>query len=148
MISGSGAVTFSKHLLPLYLRTLAVLLHAAGPSTLTLPQLTTELWDILLSARINALHTNDVRTLDALLFAFLTLLELNEDKQRLANEHAKELVETQEWAKLVLDQYGTESEPDESEAGKVKMLAAAVVVRCHEVVERWQRVMMGNMMDF
>lgn len=146
--SGNRSITFSKHLLPLYLRTLAVLLHAAGPSTLALPQLTTELWDLLLSLRINALHENDVKTLDSLLFACLTLLELNEDKQRLANEHAKELVETQEWAKLVLDQYNSNSSREESEGGKVKMLAAAVVIKCHEVVERWQRLMLGDMVDF
>ena len=146
--SGGRAITFSKYLLPLYLRTLAVLLHAAGPSTLTLPQLTTELWDLLLSIRVNALNSNDVKTLDAILFTFLTLLELNEDKQRLANEHAKELVETQEWAKLVLDQYGSESGQEETEGGKIKMLAAAVVVKCHEIVEKWQRLMLGNMVDF
>jgi telomere length regulation protein len=109
--------------------------------------LTTELWDILLSLRINALHENDVRTLDSLLFAFLTLLELNEDKQRLANNHAKELVETQEWAKLVLDHYGSESSSEQTEGGKIKMLAAAVIVKCHEIVERWQRLMMGSMVD-
>jgi telomere length regulation protein len=125
-----------------------VLLHASGPSTIALPQLTNELWDLLLSLRTNALHQNDVRTLDAILFAFLTLIELNEDKQRLANEHARELVETQEWAKLVLDHYGSESGHEESEGGKVKMLAAAVVLKCHEVVERWQRLMMGDMVDF
>ena len=125
-----------------------MLLHAAGPSTLSLPQLTTELWDVLLSLRINALHSNDVPTLDALLFAFLTLLELNEDKQRLANEHARELAETQEWAKHVLDQYGSEGGQEDTEGGKVKMLAAAVVIKCHEVAERWQRLMMGDMVDF
>lgn len=110
--------------------------------------MTRELWDLLLSVRVNALHENDVRTLDALLFAFLTLLDLNEDKQRLATEHAKELVETQEWAKVVLDQYSPESDRDQTEGGKVKMLAVAVVVKCHEVVERWQRLMLGNMVDF
>jgi telomere length regulation protein len=115
---------------------------------MALPQLTNELWDLLLSLRTNALRENDVKTLDAILFAFLTLLELNEDKQRLANEHARELVETQEWAKLVLDQYGSESGQEESEGGKVKMLAAAVVLKCHEVVERWQRLMLGDMVDF
>jgi telomere length regulation protein len=140
-------VSFSKHLLPLYLRTLAVVLHAAGPSTLSLPQMTTELWDLLLSLRANALNENEVNVLDSLLFSFLTLLELNEDKQRLANEHARELVETQEWAKLVLDKYSPVSSNEENEGGKVKTLAAAVVVKCHEVVERWQRLMMGDLVD-
>jgi telomere length regulation protein len=145
--SNNRSATFSKHLLPLYLRTLAVILHASGPSTLALPQITTEFWDLLLSLRTNALNENDVKILDALLFAFLTLLELNEDKQRLADEHAKELVETQEWAKLVLSQYTSAINSDQDEGGKVKMLAAAVVVKCHEVVERWQRLMLGDLVD-
>ncbi|KIV99531.1 uncharacterized protein PV09_08833 [Verruconis gallopava] len=144
---GRGSITFSKYLVPLYLRTLAVVLHASGPSTLELLQLTTEIWDILLSVRTNALHENDVQALDALLFAFLILLELNEDKERLAHDHARELVETQEWAKLVLDQYGSVAASENTESGKVKMLAAATIVKCHEVVERWQRLMLGDLVD-
>lgn len=130
----------------MYLRTLAIILHASGPSTLSLPQMTSELWDLLLSLRANAINDNDPGVLESLLFSFLTLLDINEDKQRLANEHAKELVETQEWAKLVLDRYGSGQIADK-EGERVRMLAAAVVVRCHEIVERWQRIMLGDMVD-
>jgi telomere length regulation protein len=144
--SGNQNLAFSTHLLPIYLRTLAILLHASGRSTLALPQMSSELWDMLLSLRNNALNDNDVGVLESLLFAFLTLLEVNEDKQRLATEHAKELVETQEWAKLVLEKREA-GVGGEDEGEKVRMLAAAVVVRCHEVVERWQRLMLGDMVD-
>lgn len=109
--------------------------------------MTTEFWDLLLSLRTNTLNENEVSMLHSLLFAFLTLLELNEDKERLANEHAKELVETQEWAKVVLDKYGSGSDDGKSESGKIKMLAAAVVLKCHEVVQRWQRLMLGDLVD-
>lgn len=102
---------------------------------------------MLLSLRNNALNDNDVGVLESLLFAFLTLLEVNEDKQRLATEHAKELVETQEWAKLVLERRDAGIGKGDAEGEKVRMLAAAVVVRCHEVVERWQRLMLGDMVD-
>jgi telomere length regulation protein len=146
MASGNQSLAFSPHLLPIYLRTLAILLHASGRSTLALPQMTSEFWDMLLSLRNNALNENDVGVLESLLFAFLTLLEVNEDKQRLATEHAKELVETQEWAKLVLEKRETGSGGGD-EGEKVRILAAAVVVRCHEVVERWQRLMLGDMVD-
>lgn len=146
MSSGNQSLAFSAHLLPIYLRTLAILLHASGRSTLALPQMTSELWDMLLSLRNNALNDNDVGVLESLLFALLTLLEVNEDKQRLATEHAKELVETQEWAKLVLEK--REAGPGGGDEGeKVRMLAAAVIVRCHEVIERWQRLMLGDMVD-
>ncbi|KAE9974402.1 hypothetical protein BLS_003141 [Venturia inaequalis] len=143
---GNQSLAFSTHLLPIYLRTLAILLHASGRSTLALPQMTSELWDLLLSLRNNALNDNDVGILESLLFALLTLLEVNEDKQRLATEHAKELVETQQWAKLVLEKREAGA-GGEDEGEKVRMLAAAVIVRCHEVIERWQRLMLGDMVD-
>jgi telomere length regulation protein len=134
---------FSTHLLPIYIRTLALLLHASGPSTVSLPQMTSELWDLLLSVRSNALTNNIIGVIEAILFAFMILLDVNEDKQRLATEHAKELVETQEWAKLVLEKMQTGG--DEGE--RVRMLAAGVVVRCHEVSEKWQRLLFGDMID-
>ncbi|TID17367.1 Telomere length regulation protein [Venturia nashicola] len=143
---GNQSVAFSTHLLPIYLRTLAILLHASGLSTLALPQMTSELWDMLLSLRNNALNDNDVGVLESLLFALLTLLEVNEDKQRLATEHAKELVETQEWARLVLEKREAGAGGG-GEEEKVRVLAAAVIVRCHEVIERWQRLMLGDMVD-
>jgi telomere length regulation protein len=109
--------------------------------------MTSELWEMLLSLRNNALNDNDIGVLESLLFAFLTLLDVNEDKRRLATEHAKELVETQEWARLVLERREVGVGKGDEEGEKVRMLAAAVVVRCHEVVERWQRLMLGDMVD-
>jgi len=34
------------------------------------------------------------------------------------------------------------------EGERVRMLAAGVLVRCREVVEGWQRLMVGDMADF
>jgi telomere length regulation protein len=132
----------SPHLLPPYLQTLSILLHASGPSTLSLPQMTSEFWDLLLSVRGAALA--DPTILSALLLAFLTLLDINEDKQRLAQEQAKELLETQEWVRGVFERLGGGGEED----GKTRMLAAGVLVRCGEVVEKYQRMLVGDMMDF
>jgi telomere length regulation protein len=109
--------------------------------------MTSELWDLLLSLRSSALNENDVGVLESLLFTFLTLLNTNEDKQRLATEHGKELVETQEWAKMVLESRDAGPTGEDHEGERVRMLAAAVVVRCHEVVEKWQRLMLGDMVD-
>jgi telomere length regulation protein len=79
-----------------------------------------------------------------LLFGFLTLLELNsERKEWIAKEHAKELVETQAWAKLLLEN----ASGGDEQADRMKMLAAAVVVKCGEVVERWRRLLLGDMVD-
>ena len=139
--SGDRSVQFSPFLLTSFLKTLSLILHASGASTLSLPQMTSEFWDLLLSLRSAG---DDSTVLEALLFAFLTLLDINEDKRRLAEDHAKELLETQQWVEQVF-----EMAPGGSEEGeRVRMLAASVLVRTKEVVEKYQRLLMGDMLDY
>jgi telomere length regulation protein len=133
----------SGYLLPTYLRTLAIILHASGPFTITLPQMTSELWDLLLAVRSSSLSNKEYGVLEALLFTFLVLLEVNEHKERLARENARDLVETQEWARMVLEVI----QPGDEEGEKVRALAASVAIRCQEVVEKWQRLMVGDLID-
>lgn len=140
--SSSDSIYSSVHLLPPFLQTLSLLLHASGPNTLALPQLTREYWDLLLSVR--GLASKDKSILNAVLFGFLMLLETNENKERVATEHGKELLETQAWVKMVFEGLGKGGEEDE----RVRGLAAGVVVRCQEVVEKYQRRMAGAMMDY
>lgn len=124
------------------LKTLSLILHASGPSTLSLPQMTAEFWDFLLSLRPRAA---DPSVLEALLFALLTLLDVNESgHRRLAEEQAKELLETQGWVGDVFERVGGGSE----EGDRMRMLAAGVLVRTREVVERYQRLLMGDMVDY
>ena len=103
--------------------------------------MTSEFWDLLLSLRSNG---DDSTVLEALLFAFLTLLDINEDKRRLAEDHAKELIETQQWAEQVFEMVKGGSE----EGDRVRMLAASVLVRTREVVEKHQILLMGDMVDY
>lgn len=140
--SSSDSIYASTHLLPPFLQTLSLLLNASGPNTLSLPQMTREYWDLLLSVR--GLASNDKAILGALLFGFLMLLETNENKERLATDHGKELMETQAWVKMVFEGLGAGSEEDE----RVRVLAAGVVIRCQEVVEKYQRRMAGALMDY
>jgi telomere length regulation protein len=140
--ASSDSLYASKHLLPPFLQTLSLLLNASGPNTLALPQMTREYWDLLLSVR--GLASKDKQVLNALLFGFLMVLETNENKERIATEQGKELMETQAWVKMVFESLGTGSEEDE----RVRVLAAGVVVRCQEVVEKYQRRMAGAMMDY
>ncbi|KAH7123780.1 telomere length regulation protein-domain-containing protein [Dendryphion nanum] len=140
--SNSDSVYTSTHLLPPFLQTLSLLLNAAGPNTLALPQMTREFWDLLLSVR--GVAGKDKSVLKGLLFAFLMLLETNQDSERVATEQAKELLETQEWVRIVFEQLGAGSEEDES----VRVLAAGVLVRCQEVVDKYQRRMVGAMMNY
>jgi telomere length regulation protein len=141
--AAGAAALRSDAVLPAYLRTLAVVLHAAGPFALALAQMTSELWDVLLAAREGALGARRRGVLEALLFAMLVLLEVNDNKERLAREHAREVVETQEWARLVLE--GTAG--GDAEGDRARVLAASVVVRCGEVAMKWQKLMVGDMVD-
>jgi telomere length regulation protein len=144
-VYGANSVHAGPHLLPVYLRTLALLLHSSGPSTLSLPVMTSEFWDLLLSLRERA--QADVTIMESVLFALLMLLEMNEDQKMLAQEHGKELLEAQAWVKDVFDRLkssGRGAEEDE----KVKMQAAGVLVQCQEIVEKYQRMLMGDMVEF
>ncbi|KAI9811374.1 MAG: telomere binding protein [Pycnora praestabilis] len=138
---GNTNVHFSPFLLTTYLKTLSIILHASGASTLSLPQMTSEFWDLLLSLRSHP--ANDPAVVEALLFALLTLLEINEDKRRLAQEQSKELLETQEWVEQV---FGKLRGGDE-EGERSRMLAASVLMKIREVVEKYQRLLLGDMVD-
>ncbi|CAN9341425.1 unnamed protein product [Alternaria alternata] len=140
--ANNDSIYASTHLLPSFLQTLSLLLNASGPNTLALPQMTREYWDLLLSVR--GLASKDKNILNAVLFGFLMLLETNENKERVATEQGKELMETQVWVRSVFEDLGTGSEEDE----RVRVLAAGVVVRCQEVIEKYQRRMAGALMDY
>ena len=104
--------------------------------------MTTEFWSLLLSLRTKA-H-GDITILEALLFAFLTLLDVNEDKRRIAEEYPKELLETQSWVEGVFERIGGGSEEGE----RVRMLAAGVLVGTREVIDKYQRLLMGDLAAF
>lgn len=147
----------STQLLPMFLRTLALIVHASGPSATALPQITSEFWELLFSVRNAALTDNIQPVIESILFAFMVLIDVNEDKRRLATEHSNELLETREWARLVLERMGGANSVSldlaigksktEDENERVRMLAAGVIAKCNEVVEKWQRLMLGGMIE-
>ena len=145
---GSGSIFASApFLLVTLLKTLALLLHASGPATLDLPQVTTEYWDLLLSLRVQA--AGDITVLEAVLLSLLTLLESNTDKQRIAQEHAKQLMETQQWVELVFERAGggdmvTDGNAEET---KIRTLAAGVLVKTRDVVEVYQKQLFGRVVE-
>ena len=100
--------------------------------------MTSELWDLLLAVRPRS--SDDVTVQEALLFAFVTLLEVDGDKRRLAQEHAKELLETQTWAEAVFENTAGGDE----EGNRVRMLAASVLIKTTEVVQKYQALLMGE----
>ncbi|TAQ89723.1 hypothetical protein B7494_g1950 [Chlorociboria aeruginascens] len=136
-------IVFQPHLLTLFIKTLSLLLHASGPSALSLPQMTSELWDLLLGLRTQSI--GDITVIEAMLFAFLTILEINGDQRGLVERHGREILETKEWVEAVFGRVGSAgSEEDE----KVRMLAAGCLVRIGEVMEKYQALMMGDLSSF
>ncbi|TQN74113.1 DNA replication checkpoint protein tel2 [Colletotrichum shisoi] len=143
--STRSGIFIQPYLLCLYLKTLAVIIHAAGPATLALPQMTAELWDLLLGVRA---HVNgDVPGTHALLVALAALLEVNEasDMRRLCEAHPREVVETQEWVSGVFS--GTRGD-DGGEENDVKMLSAAVLIKLQEATEKYRALLLGDMIGF
>ena len=151
----------SPHLLPLYLRTLTLVLHAAGPSSPALPSMTSEFFDLLLGLRGHAMQDDNV--LEALLFALLTTLDLNagEDAatdggQRLCTEMGSEMLEMQGWVEAVFEKANENSTTGLSRASsgvkgkgrgeeRIGMLAAGVLTRIGEIVRKFQRILLGSM---
>ncbi|KAK4629350.1 DNA replication checkpoint protein tel2 [Fulvia fulva] len=128
-----------------YLKTLALLLHASGPATLNLSDITTVFWDLLLSLRVQAI--SNISILEAVLFSLLTLLEVNDaNKQRLAQETPKQLMETQQWVEVVFERTGgghlvTDGSGEEV---RVRTLAAGVLVKTRESIEGYQKMFIGG----
>ncbi|KAK7426189.1 telomere binding protein [Neonectria magnoliae] len=143
-LRSSKPLILNPVLLALYLQTLGIIIHAAGPSTLSLPELTSELWDLLLNVRVHVL--GDVGALRGWLVAMASLLEVNGgDMQRLCQSQGREVVETREWISLVFERTRGE---DGGEENEVKMLAAGVLIRLGEAIEKFQALLMGDMIGF
>lgn len=140
---GRSNIVFQPYLLTLFVKTLSLLLHASGPSTLSLPQMTAEFWNLLLNLRTQSI--GDITVIEALLFAFLTLLDMNEDKRRLVEVHGRQLLETQEWVEGVFGWVGAGGSEEDD---KVRMLAAGCLVRIREVVEKYQSLILGDLASF
>ncbi|KAI2781829.1 telomere length regulation protein-domain-containing protein [Daldinia loculata] len=142
-------ILFQPYLLALYLKTLAILLHAAGPSTLALPQMTSEFWDLLLGVRGQCV--GDLSITQAVLFGLVALLDVNEgDMRGLCERQGREVVESVEWVSTVFNNTrgGDVSGEGGGEENEVKILAAGVLIRLREAVDKYQAVLMGDLIGF
>ncbi|KAG6016474.1 hypothetical protein E4U54_001398 [Claviceps lovelessii] len=144
-LRSSKPVILNPAVLGLYLQTMAIIVNAAGPSTLALPQMTSELWSLLLRIRT---HVNgDVSATRAWLVALSVLLEVNADSmRRLCEEQSREVLESREWVSGVFER--TRGEDGGGEENDVKMLAAGVLIKLGHVIETYQALLMGDMVGF
>ncbi|KAK4197886.1 telomere length regulation protein-domain-containing protein [Triangularia verruculosa] len=140
-------ILFNPYLLSLYIKTLALIIHASGPSTLSLPQMTVELWRLLLNTSVRTQAVGDLQLTQAILLGFMALLDVNEDRMRdLCQEMGRELIEAKDWVAGVFGNLRGGDEGGEEE--QVKMLAAGVLVRLGEGIEKWQLVLVGDLIGF
>jgi telomere length regulation protein len=139
---GAGNVIFAPFLLSSFLKTLALIIHASGTNTLELQQMTSEFWQLLLNTRAQAQRERAVG--QAILFGFMTILEINDDKRRFVEMHGQELTETQKWVDLYFQSLGSGSDEDD----KIRSLAAGVLLKIREVVDKYQALLMGNTTSF
>ena len=143
-LRSSKPLILNHGLLSLYLQTLGIIIHAAGPSTLSLPQLTSELWDLLLGVRVHV--QDDLGALKGWFVAIASLLEVNGgDMRRLCEAQGREVVETREWVSGV---FARTRGDDGGEENEVKMLAAGVLIKLGEAIEKYQALMMGDIIGF
>jgi telomere length regulation protein len=143
-VRGSVSAFSTPILLAHYLKTLALLVNAAGPSTLSLPAITADLLALCLSPRLRGSALEHLPVLDAHLFCLLTILDVNSVAERdLVNSHGNEILEIKSWVESVLSQ----TDSGDSERERVHVLAAGVLVRCSEIIERYQRDIVGKMSE-
>lgn len=107
--------------------------------------MTSEFFDLLLAVRTKAL--GDIVVMEGILFGFLAILEINEDKRTLVEDQGRQLLETQEWVESVFSRLSAAGGASEEDA-KVKILAAGVLIRIRECVEKYQALLMGDLASF
>jgi len=90
----------------------------------------------------------DAAVLEAVLFGFLTVLRVNEDKKGVARGWGREVVETREWVGMVFGRLEGMGEGfgGEGDGERCRVLAAGVLVGVGEVVEGWRGGEMGDFM--
>jgi telomere length regulation protein len=122
--------SYSELLVAHFLKTLALLLHAAYPSSNDIPAMTGELFDLVLGQRAN----HAVPVLEGLLTIVLVCLDVN-DGEFLVTRWPRPIVELKTWL-----EHGWQSIGDE----RVQGMAAGVLYRLTEITQKWQRKLMGE----
>jgi len=138
-----SSIVFNPFLLALFLKTIALLVHAAGQNNMALPQMTAEMWDLLLSMRTRA--QGDVGVMEGVLTGVLVLLEVNSDKRGMVEGFGRQMLEMQGWVEGVFGRLeGVRGEEEE----RVRLLAAGILVRIRECVEKYQALLLGDLASF
>ena len=88
----------------------------------------------------------DLTAMKGWLVAMAALLEVNEsDMRRICESQGREVMETREWVSGVFERTRG---GDGGEENDVKMLAAGVLIKLGEAIEKYQALLMGDLVGF
>ncbi|PKS06460.1 hypothetical protein jhhlp_007208 [Lomentospora prolificans] len=126
-------VLTEPYLLTTYLKTVAIIYHAGGPTMPNIIDLTAIAWNAVLTVR--SYLAGNLPATAAGLTVLAVLLDVNEfTSQRLAMMMSKQITDTIEW----LDQLLTVIRGGDKEEDEVRLLASGVMVRLHQLLERYR----------
>ena len=144
------------HLLSLFFQTLTLIISTVGPHSFYLASITHETLDLLLSFNSTPV-ANEPIIMSALLSLFLAVVDLNvasgsAGEERLVTDLATQVMELREWLSDVFDSMpATKGRPQEAANDpqeQARTLAAGIMVKLSEVIERYQGRLMGVNVGF
>lgn len=125
--TSTGSAWMHPHIISMSVKTIALVFHAAGPTSNALAQMTTELWELVL---VMVRRNDEYSVREACLFALFNLLEVNLESATggrwLVDTGRRMLVETQDWVEFVLQ-----------DAEDLHALAAGVLVEIQKLHDRF-----------
>jgi telomere length regulation protein len=138
-----------------------LILSTLGPYTPALPSLSQETLTLILSLHSTPVSSEPI-ILPALLSLFLAVIDLNvaagtSGEERLVTEHATQVMELREWANDVFERTPAASSKrkdtgagtgDMDDMEQTRILAAGILVKVGEVVQRYQGRLMGVNVGF
>lgn len=128
-----------------------------GPHTTSLPAISQETLTLILALHGTAVATEPI-VLPALLSLFLAVIDLNvaagsSAEERLVTEHGVQVMELREWTNDVFERTptgttSTQATSTADDAEKTRMVAAGILVKLGEVIQRYQGRLMGINVGF
>ncbi|ANB15435.1 Tel2p [Sugiyamaella lignohabitans] len=124
--------TYSNILVGHFIKTLALLLHAAYPSSSDIPSMTSQLLDLVMANRGAAKSALPI--LESILTSMLVILEIN-DQEFTVETWSRQIVDIKIWLE---DTW--QSIPNE----KTSSFAAGVLYKLTEIMAKWERRLVGE----
>lgn len=133
------------------------MISTLGPHTPALPTVSQETLTLILGLHGTAVSTEPI-VLPAILSLFLAIIDLNvaagsSAEERLITDHGAQVIELRDWTNDVFERTpatvnNTKSTGKPDDADQTRMLAAGILVKLGEVIQRYQGRLMGINVGF